>query len=82
MRNEKGAALLQVIFVGVLVAIFAYTGMQMLSNADKNNLRIVRRNQNITYSILLSDQVSDKNLVKDLATVPLKDASGTDVKYW
>jgi len=81
MQNESGGALLQVIFVGVLVAIFAYTGTQLMTNADKNNLRIVRRNQNITYSTLLSDQVSDKNLVKDVATIPAKDTAGSDVLY-
>lgn len=81
MQNENGAALFHVVLVGALVGILVYTVTQMLTSADKSNLRMVRRNQNITYSILLSDQVSDKNLVKDLATIPSKDGSGSDVLY-
>lgn len=81
IQNESGAALLQVVFIGMLIGLMSYIGMQMMTNADKSNLRIIRRNENLTTSILLSDQMNDKRLLKDLGTTPFVNASGTVIQY-
>jgi len=74
--NESGSALLQVVFIGIVVGIMAYIGAQMMTKNDASNLRLVRRNENITFSILLSDQISDRNLVKNSGTIPFRDSTG------
>jgi len=48
MQKEKGGGLLQVIFFGVVVSIFSYTGTSLMTKPDKNKLRLVRRKQKIT----------------------------------
>lgn len=81
VQNQTGAALIQVVFIGMLIGIMAFIATQMMTNADKSNMRIIRRNENITYSILLSDQMSDKRLVKDLATIPSTNSAGNPIQY-
>ena len=80
-RNDRGSALMLVIVVGSLIGIMAYLIAQLMTNADHENMRLIRRNLNITYSILLSDQINDKQVVKNLGTIPQKINGGTPVQY-
>src|SRR4051812_8231822 len=79
--GESGVAILQVVIIGTLLAILAFFMVQFMATADKENIRIIRRNENITYSTLLSDQVSDKHVVKNLGTLPHQVGADPELQF-
>ncbi len=81
LRDDSGVALIQVVWVGALLGVMAYLIAQMMISADQTNLKLIRRNQNITYSAILSDQTTDKRTVKDLGTTPINIGAGADILY-
>ncbi len=79
--GDRGAALLQVVLVGAILAIMAYMTGILMTNADRNNMRQIRRNQALDYAALLSDQVNEKALVKSTSVVPRRIGTGADIQY-
>ncbi len=71
--GENGAALLQVVFVGALLGILAYTTTLFLGHSDRSSMRVIHRNENLTYSTILADRISDKTVIRNLAIISSKD---------
>ncbi len=67
--NEQGSALMQVIIVGSVVAIIAYFLAQLMVNNDRNSIRMIHRNDNLSLAQDLSDYVNSANKVRDLSNV-------------
>jgi len=79
--NESGVALLQVVFVGALLAISAYVFVAFITNSDKESLRMIRRNENLNFSTAISDFVSDSEQFRGAANVVDQIGAGAPVQY-
>lgn len=80
-KNEQGAALMQVVFIGALLAVMAYMAAQMMTHSDKANMQAIRRNENLTYSALIADQIADRTYIKKLSTTVNQVGGGAEKQY-
>jgi hypothetical protein len=78
--DQSGLALMQVMAMAAFLALLSVAITQIMTNATRNNQKMINRNQSLTFSILLSDQVSNKVLLKNLETIPT-DISGVLIQY-
>lgn len=72
---------MQVVFIGALLGVMAYVFAQFFTKADKDAMRVIRRNQNLNIAADLSDFVNDRGQVKGAANVLSTDASGATILY-
>ena len=66
--GEEGVAILQVMIAGTLVMLAAVATMQFMTHNDRNSMRLIRRNQNLNYSIDLATFVNNGTYVKRAAS--------------
>jgi hypothetical protein len=66
--DERGIAILQVVFAGTMVMLAALALMQYMNHNDREAMRLIRRNQNLNYSIDIANFVNDAQFVKGAAT--------------
>ncbi len=67
MRNEKGSAIMQVMFISTLLGIISYFLMDFMSQNDRDSMRMIRRADNLVFGSLLSDQINDAALLQNLS---------------
>lgn len=81
LGDERGVAIMQVMFVAALLAIVSYWLADFLMRNDRSSLGMIRRNENITYSTLLNDNVTDSQAIKNSAAVLDRVGAGAEIPY-
>ena len=66
--DDRGIAILQVVFAGTLIMLAGLALMQYMAHNDREAMRLIRRNQNLNYSIDIANFVNDAQFVKGAAT--------------
>lgn len=80
LRGENGIAILQVVFVGFFVTIAGLLFMQFMDSNEKKALSMIRRNQNLNYSIDMASFINDREFVKNAASA-LQSNAGVPIPY-
>ena len=82
ITDDRGAAMMQVVFVGALLAITAYIFTQFMVNSDRKSMNDIRRNDNLNMATLFSDFVNDSHQISNSMLVLNVDTSAVAVRYW
>jgi hypothetical protein len=68
-ESEGGAAIIQVIMISVVMMIFAVAFMEFMKNGGRASMTIINRNNNLSLSKIVSDNINDTKYLKDSAMV-------------
>jgi hypothetical protein len=81
IRNENGVALMQAMVISGALLFLIYALTQATVNFDKSSMRMIRRNDNLNLSLLISDEMNTAPAVKRATLVLEQDEFGNAVLY-